>query len=123
MCNCIKYGDCEEATPTRNEFIREFTQLDSCVQLWTELFICNNCGQHWVVEENAEMDRRSNMAYKVDTPKNWTKHDTRPALSQWLILQHGGLTDQQCVHAGCNEYALKDMVVCVFHGHSEYNWN
>ena len=124
MCNCGILGECEETLPTRKEFIKGFKKLDSNSKLWTEFFRCETCGQHWKVEEGAEFDHnyRSNKAYKIADPENWLSYDTRPALAEWLIKKHGGLSAKQCIFSGCNEKALKNMTVCVYHGHSEYNW-
>jgi hypothetical protein len=123
MCNCQSLSECVEAVPTRNNFVGTFTKLDHSTKLWAELFVCNICGQHWIVEEGAEMDRRSNKAFKISSPDNWLEHDTNPALANWLVKQHGGVSEQQCMFAGCEKMALKNMVVCVVHGHSEFEWS
>ncbi len=122
MCNCQELNECVEAVPTRDEFLEGFNKLDHSSKLWAELFVCCNCGQHWIVEEGAEMDRRSNKAFKIDDPEDWLNHDTSPALAHWLISQHGGFSGHQCIYSGCKKQALNNMVVCVEHGHSEYKW-
>ena len=122
MCKCISLRDCVEAFPTRDDFVRDFQKIDSSPELWSELFKCNACGQHWIVEEDQEIDRRSNKAFKTNEPSKWKSHDTRASLAEFLISKHGGLSKQQCVWAGCGEKALKGMAVCVYHGHSEYKW-
>ena len=122
MCNCHELNECVEVVPTRDEFLVGFNKLEHSSKLWAELYVCSNCGQHWIVEEGAEMDRRSNKAFKIDDSGNWLNHDTSPALAQWLISKHGGLSDKQCIYSGCKKQALNNMVVCVEHGHSEYKW-
>jgi hypothetical protein len=122
MCNCHNLSECEEALPTRESFISGFETLASSSELWAELFVCKSCAQHWIVEEGAEMDRRSNKAFKINAKENWLSHDTRPALAQWLIARHGGLSESNCAYRGCGKKALKNMAVCVYHGHSEYRW-
>lgn len=47
------------------------------------------------------MGRRSNKAFKISYPENWLSHDTSPALAQWLISKHGGLSEQQSIFSGC----------------------
>ncbi len=122
MCKCKELNDCEEALPTRDDFIKEFRKLDSSSELWAELFACDSCRQRWIVEERAEADHQSNKAFKIDDSVNWLKHDTRPALAEWLISEHGGLCEQQCTFTGCEAKALKNMAVCVQHGHPIYKW-
>jgi len=68
------------------------------------------------------MDLRSNKAFKCGGLKNWLLHDTSSALSDWLIAQHDGLSNKNCIYSGCRKIALKRMVLCVEHGHSEYKW-
>lgn len=101
----------------------EFKTLDQRSKQWFELYVCSSCGQHWMVEKGAEMDRRANKAFKIPDPDNWLSHDIRPALADWLIDQHGGLSNQQCAFSGCEKTALRNMAVCVEHGHSEYQWS
>src|SRR5690606_2058787 len=114
--------ECTEAIQTREGFVSGFKKLDHSTKLWAELFGCNSCGQHWIVEEGAEADRRSNKAFKISDPESWLNHDTSPALAQWLMNKHGGVSDKQCIFSGCNNKALKNILVCVEHGHSEYKW-
>ena len=123
MCNCQSLGECVEAVPTRDKFVGNFSKLDRSAKLWAELFICKSCGQHWIVEEGAEMDRRINKAFKISDPENWLEHDTNSVLASWLIKQHGGTSELKCAFSGCNNMALKNMAVCVEHGHSEYVWS
>jgi len=122
MCKCRILEECEETLPNRGEFVKGFKKLDSSSRLWAELFQCETCGQHWIVEVGGEMDRRTDKAFKITEPKNWLSYDTMPALAGWLIKKHGGLSEKQCIFSGCNEKALKNMAVCIYHGHSEYNW-
>ena len=122
MCNCQNLNECTEAILTRDDFVATFKKLDHSSKLWSELLVCESCGQHWIVEEGAEIDRRSNKAFKINEPSNWLNHDTSPALTKWLITQHGGLSEKQCIFSGCNKKALNNMLVCVEHGNSEYKW-
>ena len=115
MCRCKDLNKCEEALPTRDVFIKNFNKLDSNIEFWTELFVCSNCNQHWIVEKGSEVDRRSNKAYKIDTSENWKNYDTKPLLDEWTISQHGGLSDKECLRSGCKEKALKNMAVCIHH--------
>jgi hypothetical protein len=123
MCDCQKLNKCTKALPARDEFVAGFRKLDHNSNLWADLFVCESCEQYWIVEEGAEMDRRSNMAFKIPDPQNWLFYDTSAALSDWIIENHGGLSNQKCVFYGCNEMALNNMMVCFKHGHPEHNWN
>jgi hypothetical protein len=120
MCNCINFRECEETHPNRDDFVAGFQKLYS--DTWRELFICNTCHQYWIVEQGAEMDRRSNKAYKIPSEENWLQYNTKSALANWLIHQHGGLAENKCLYQGCNQKSLKNMFVCVYHGSSEYQW-
>ncbi len=123
MCNCSSLSECTAALPTREIFIANFNKLGDSTKLWVELFVCNDCGQHWIIEEGGPMDRRADMAFKISDSKNWLNYDMSSALSEWLITQHGGLSDIQCSYSGCENKALANMVVCVKHGHSEHQWS
>jgi hypothetical protein len=122
MCDCLKLSECTEALPTRDEFMAGFRKLEHSYKLWVDFCVCENCGQYWIIEDGAEMDRRSNMAFKVFDPKNWITDDTSTALADWIIAKHGGLSNKKCIFYACNKMALKNMMVCVVHGHSEYKW-
>lgn len=122
MYKCQSLTECSEARPTRSHFIEDFTLLDGASDDWKELFICNSCNQHWIVEKGAEMDRLTNKAFKCTGSEKWLLHDTSPSLTDWLIVQHGGLSNQNCIYSSCFKTALKGMVLCVEHGHSEYKW-
>lgn len=65
MCNCKILPNRTEAVPTREDFIVGFKKLKRLPELWAELFVCETCGQHWIVEEGAELNRRSNIATKT----------------------------------------------------------
>jgi len=53
MCKCQILSECSEAIPTRSYFIEGFTLLDAVSGSWKELFICNSCNQHWIIEKGA----------------------------------------------------------------------
>lgn len=122
MCHCANLRSCEEALPTRELFVVDFEPIEPSVDGWSELFLCNDCGQHWIVERGAEMDRRSNKAYKIEAQSNWQTFDRKPALADLLIQKHGGLAGAKCAFVDCPAQALRGMAVCVRHGHSEYVW-
>lgn len=123
MCICQSLGECVEVSPTREKFVSFLKKLDHNSKLWAEIFVCNSCSQFWIVEKGAEMDRRANKAFKINNADNWMSHDTSPALAQWLIKKHGGLSEKQCISSGCEKKALNGMVFCVEHGHTEYQWS
>jgi hypothetical protein len=81
---------------------------------------CRDCGQHWKVDAGGEMDRHSDHAFKIDIASTWRKFDDKPARAALLIRIHGGESLDRCLHVGCSERSLADMVFCVRHANTGY---
>ena len=115
MCRCASLHPAEEAVPTRDAFIRTFELLESSVAQWAELLRCRDCGQLWKVELGAEVDRRPNIAFQVQSADGWLKLDERPLRAALLTRLLGGNSDAKCMQAGCTAPALKQKAFCALH--------
>ena len=123
MCNCATLPDCVVSPDHRHgALIGPRERVEASNEIWAELDRCAECGQWWSLEIHPTQGSPANKAFKVPGRDGWTRWDRRPALAEHLIRQHGGLADALCLWKGCSHRALKDMDVCVRHGHSEYSW-
>jgi len=122
MCNCEKLDSTTKVSPSREKFVDSFELVNHASELWADLFKCTKCGQLWFVENRGGHDRSPELAYKISEKTNWRAFDVQPGRKEWLIKEHGGTSENNCMWVGCKEKALKGMSVCVSHGHSEFKW-
>jgi hypothetical protein len=71
MCHCAELSDAVEAVPTRDQFLLNKTVVARDSEIWAELAVCDDCGQRWRVEVGAEVDRRTNIAFRVSLADDW----------------------------------------------------
>lgn len=113
-CQCSTYGDVESLI-SRQEFVSGLEVCDHSAKLWEELCRCPKCGQYWGVQRGAEVDRRANLAFKVDSPAAWPTLDRRKLIRALAIREAGGLSNDICLQAGCSERAVRGLVFCIDH--------
>jgi hypothetical protein len=75
---------------------------------------CQSCGTWWYVDWGTA---RWDYAIKLDRLKRLAETDVIPYERQMLIEIEGGLGDQKCQWAGCENRVLKGAVICVDHAH------
>jgi hypothetical protein len=84
---------------------------------WRELYKCSVCGQHWQVDV---LDRlQVNCAIRIDNLDEWPDFDDKPVRVQYLIDSRGGLSEAECVMAGCKNKALQSLAYCPKHGYED----
>lgn len=113
-CQCSTYGDVESLS-SRQDFVRGLEVCARSAELWEELYRCPECGQHWGVQSGAEIDRRANLAFKVDSPDVWQALDRTLLIRALAIREAGGLSDNVCLQPGCSERTVKGLVFCAEH--------
>ncbi len=82
---------------------------------WVKLGKCRVCGQYWQLDE---WDKYQTIcAIKVDAPDDWKNYDDKPDRIQLLINSRNGLSEEECVMAGCKNKALKSLAYCPKHAY------
>jgi hypothetical protein len=101
-----------------NYYSRLMTHLEIIDQKdggWLKLFKCSVCNQHWQVDL---IDRlQVNCAIKIDDSVEWQNFDDKSIRIQYLISSRGGLSEEECVTAGCKNKALKSLAHCPKHAY------
>jgi hypothetical protein len=85
---------------------------------WCYLVWCKNCGQLWQVDA---WDKYSyGLAIKYSgTIEDWKRLSDIDIRKEAMIINHGGLSDNECQWSRCKNKALKDMAICVEHAYKE----
>jgi hypothetical protein len=84
---------------------------------WLKLYKCPVCGRYWQIDV---IDRlQTNCAIRIDDPAGWHSFDDKPVRFQYLIDARGGLSDEDCIMAGCKNKALKSMSYCPRHAYED----
>jgi len=82
---------------------------------WLKLNKCSDCGQHWQLDL---IDRlQVNCAIKIDNPDEWQRFDDKPVRMQYVFNVRKGLSDEDCIVAGCKNKALKSLAYCLGHAY------
>lgn len=71
---------------------------------------CNNCGQHWQVDESDRYHK--GICIKIGSPNDWANFNDAPIRKDRLIATYGGLSDKNCIWSGCMNKALRDIAFC-----------
>jgi hypothetical protein len=114
-CRCAEFGIAVEALPTREAFVRGMTVQERDDSSWAELLECVTCGQLWRVDVGAEVDRRSNVAFRIPPGADWRTVDLRPGLRELAIRRAGGTAPDPCAWSGCSNSCLRGKRICVDH--------
>ena len=80
---------------------------------WVKLSKCRACGQYW--QTDVWDKYQTNCALKIDAPESWQSLDDKPFRLQLLVETRGGLSEENCVMAGCGNKALKSLAYCPEH--------
>jgi hypothetical protein len=116
MCDCaelediVNCGDNEQeefVLPRRLRFLRE--------KRGARLYVCPECTTYWQVDHL----ERGPQAIKVVDPFRWEQFDDSPFRLKFMERFHGGTGQEQCMHQGCHQHALKGMALCVRHAYPE----
>ena len=84
---------------------------------WLKLYECSICGRYWQVDV---IDRlQTNCAIRIDDRADWQSFDDKPMRVQYLINSRGGLSDEECIMAGCKNKALTSLSYCPKHAYED----
>lgn len=112
-CRCTRKEPIVEINFPLEQFIENFSLVDSAS--WMELYQCQVCLQFWAIEKGAELDRRHNLAFKLTQSQNWKTFDFSSARDKWKAQKYGGISQNQCMYKGCDNFAVKGKVFCIKH--------
>jgi hypothetical protein len=115
MCDCLQLDEIVNCGDDEAEFISP-----KGLRLLRErsdrgLYVCPECNTYWQVDHM----QRGPQAIKVSDPFRWDSFDDKPARLKYMERHHGGCGSERCIWRGCEENALKDMVLCVRHAYPE----
>jgi len=80
---------------------------------WIWLGSCPSCGQLWALDEWDKY--QDQVVTRVNNRETWNVADTTNLRKQLLLKSRGGLTDTNCIWAGCTAKAVKGVVFCLDH--------
>jgi hypothetical protein len=110
-CNCRERLPFFDIHPDELEaFLNGFEQLTHGREDF-HLFRCPSCGSFWIVDDVT----RGPMAVRAASAIEINSFDERPYRRDLMIAWHGGLTENKCLFAGCDNRTLKGIVFCVDH--------
>jgi hypothetical protein len=114
MSCCENKPDLIHASKSTPPF-KTMEQLHCFTNHWACLVRCKQCDQLWVVDE---WDKYANLAaFKVSgiPGKNEIEDLLCKAHERLTVQDVGGLSNAECVWAGCSNKALKGIKVCYQH--------
>jgi len=111
MCNCKQQPELVDISNNQTDFKGRLHQLE--VGNWVLLMSCPDCKQLWKVDEWDKY--RTCYAVKVPSQENWEAYDSESLVKEQIIKNHGGLTSDECLSAGCNLKQVKSSAFCVNH--------
>lgn len=114
-CMCTRKEFVVEINFPLEQFIENFSLIDSDRLAWMELYQCKVCGQFWAIERGSEFDRRNSLAFKITQVQSWKTFDFASAKDNWRAQKYGGISQNQCMYKGCDNFAVKGKVFCLKH--------
>ena len=114
-CECNQLPRIFNVERYPNRLMDHLELIDRKDSGWLKLYNCSVCGQYWQVDL---IDRlQVNCAIKIDNPAEWQNFDDKPLRLQYLIDSRGGLSEEECVMAGCKNKALNSLAYCPKHAY------
>ena len=110
-CRCAKLPDAFYLDEGPHGFEKKLTREDTGNWIW--LGSCPKCGTLWAIDEWDKYVPQA--ATRVEDRNNWDGADTTEKRKQLLLKSRGGLTDEECIWAGCHQKAVKEVVYCLDH--------
>jgi hypothetical protein len=114
MCNCNEQATLIDISNNHAEFKSKLNQLE--VGNWVLLMQCPDCNQLYKVDEWDKYQRC--YAVKISSSESWEQFDSEALIKEQMIKNRGGLTNYQCMWAGCNIKQVKGSAYCVNHLYS-----
>jgi hypothetical protein len=86
-----------------------------CLEIcgWDMLCRCVVCGELWKMDG---VDKyQIQFAVRIHDPSQWQTFNDTALRKAYLVVSRGGLTDEKCIWAGCDEPRVNGVVMCVDH--------
>ena len=99
------YADVEES------FYKHLEKVDSSG--WYELYKCKTSGQYWRIDIWDKGQER--FVVKIENIKVWEIYDASSLIKDLIIKNRGGLTNQKCIWANCENRKVKGVAYCIDH--------
>ena len=111
MCNCSGLASLLNIADESAGFVAQLNHVSDGD--WVTLFLCPDCQQLWRIDVWDKL--QTQIAVKVPSKLGWEAFDSKPLILESLVQQHGGLSDDACIWAGCDARAVKTVVYCPSH--------
>jgi hypothetical protein len=110
-CLCQSETNLVEISNNYSDFIAKFVEV--ALGNWVKLVECPRCGQLWIVDF---WDKYQTVyAVKIASKSDWEQFDSKALIKARMIENRGGLTDEKCMWAKCDNRQLKSSAFCVDH--------
>jgi hypothetical protein len=114
-CECERLPHVFNLEKYSNRLKKRLTEVEVKSDGWVKLCQCRACGQYWQLDE---WDKYQTLcAIKISDPANWQTYDDQPDRARLLIESRGGLSEEECVMARCQNKALKSLAYCPAHAY------
>ena len=114
-CECDQLPQILNLESYPNHVRKRLHEVDLKSEEWVKLLRCLVCGQHWQLDEWDKY--QAVCAIKIADPENWRSYDDKPDRFRLLVEARGGLSDEECVKAGCQDKALRTLGYCPAHAY------
>lgn len=109
-CKCSDFSRFVKASDA-DPYFRDLSQVAVKDADWTTLRRCTQCGQYWQVDSWDKL--QVNLAIKIETPENWESNSDQHLRVDALMYFRGGVSEEECMWAGCTRKRLKGLVSCL----------
>ncbi|MFQ5684849.1 MAG: metal-binding protein [Candidatus Binatia bacterium] len=110
-CHCKQLPEILDVEEAPKSFEKGLEKIE--VEGWVRLMQCSRCGQYWRVDQWDKY--QTQFAIKLVRPDKWKEFDSVPLEKEFLVKARGGLTDEKCMWASCNQRRVKGVAYCVDH--------
>ena len=110
-CLCQSETDLVEITNNYTDFIAKFVEV--ALGNWVKLMECPRCRQLWKVDVRDKY--QTVYAVKIASKADWEHFDSKALIKARMIENRGGLADEKCMWAKCNNPQVKKSAYCVDH--------
>ena len=115
VCECESLPRIINLETYPNHLMDGLELIDEKDSGWRKLYRCGVDGCYWQVDV---IDRlQTNCAIRIDDVSGWRTFDDKPVRLQYLIEARGGLTQDECIMAGCKNKTLKTLAYCPTHAY------
>ena len=81
-------------------------------EMTVDLYRCRVCRALWLVEFVGMA-----LVVRVESEAAAVNFDDRPYRRALVVARHGGLGDDTCAYAGCDQHTLGGMAICTDHAY------